>query len=175
MNYCADDIKYLKQILEKVIYWHKKLLPSKVFKKLKGDMLWRGQYGARTAILESLGYPIDYENAKNFSDAVPDILFDIQSEINKHHPEIRPFQFNAVKGHHTWKQKKTREWIAKQGHRSWMMTDGGVSGNKQLSLKLDAFIRYYDFKHSYPLNNLGAQFVRYLKTRQTFCHWIPLP
>ena len=42
-----------------------------------------------------------------------------------------------------------------------------------LSLSLEAFERVFDFKHSYPSDNFGAQMVRFLKLKQNVYGFIP--
>jgi len=184
IGYNISDIVYLKQLFNKMIEAYSKLLNKEDFKKLKSDLLYQGEYSARTAIIESLGYPIDYESTKNFSNAVPSILFDIQSEINGLFPEVHPYQLNKRTWKYVWKQDKTREWVRDYCEKNeiawdydgdelpdgpmWQITDTG-----NISLSMEAFTRYFDFKHSYPSDNFGAQIVRFLKTKQNLNGFMP--
>jgi hypothetical protein len=63
-------------------------------------------------------------------------------------------------------QGAVKEWI-KKNHRIWPMTDGGVRGIPQPSLKLEHWEAEYSFRHDFPRGNFGAQMVRYLKTAQS--------
>jgi len=184
IGYNISDIVYLKQLFNKMIEAYSKLLTKEDFKKLKCDLLYQGEYSARTAIIESLGYPIDNEATKNFSDAVPSILFDIQSEINELFPEVHPYQLNTRTWKYVWKQDRTKAWVRTfcedQGitwdYKSddipegplWQLTD-----TDNISLSMEAFTRYFDFKHSYPSDNFGAQIVRFLKTKQNLNGFMP--
>lgn len=172
LDYNESDIDYLELLLAEMIKHYKKLLPSHELKHLKKEMLLRGEYAARTALMESIGYPIDYEATKNFSSSVPSILFECQKHINELFPEIKPFR--REKYRFAWDQKVTRNWIESTPHaKKWMKTDGGKKGIKQFSLKLDAFRKFYDYRHDYPDDCLGAQFVRYLNLKQNLNGFLP--
>lgn len=126
------------------------------------EAMARGRYAAHTAIMESRGYPIDYEKTMNFSKQVGNILFDIQREINGYFPEIKPFRWNKKEGKYSWNQKATKDWISRvHSGDDWMKTEG-----KDLSLSLDAFSKFYNYQHDYPTNVFGAQMLRFLKTKQ---------
>lgn len=173
LRYCLHDAKFLPQIWEKLQEEFISLIrPSKenIERELRQyveEAKVRGRYSAHTAIMESRGYPIDVEETRNFSKQVGNILYETQHEINELFPDIRPFRWKKSEGRYTWNQVATREWI-KENHDTerWMMTDGGKKKNPQLSLSLEAFERFYDYKHDYPLDNFGAQMVRYLKLKQ---------
>lgn len=184
LEYNVSDIKYLKQLFDKMVEAYAKLLTKEDFKKLKKDMLYRGEYAARTAIIESLGYPIDNESTKNFSDAVPSILFDIQSEINELFPEVHPYKLNKRTWKYVWKQDRTKEWVKSYcedqsiswDYKSDDLPEGPIwqlTDTDNISLSMEAFTRYFDFKHSYPSGNFGAQIVRFLKTKQNLNGFMP--
>jgi hypothetical protein len=174
MEYCASDVEYLPQLYKRMLGEYKSLLKNDYnCSELLKEQLLRGDYAARTAKMVALGYPINYEATKAFSASVPDILFTVQNEINEAHPDVHPFELDRKK-FFVWKQKKTRDWVAAQGHRSWTKTKPSAKYPKgQLSLSLDAFKRYYDFKHSYPLDNFGAQMVRFLTLKQNLNGFLP--
>jgi hypothetical protein len=64
--------------------------------------------------------------------------------------------------------KAVKAWIASQKLPNWELTP-----TKDLSLSLDAWTKYYDYKHDYPRNNFGAQMVRYLKLKQSLNGFMP--
>lgn len=168
--YNESDIKYLPLLTDKIFEEYKRLLGNLPPTLIK-EMLLRGEYAARTAVMESIGYPISYRETKAFSDSVSDILWEIQNEINQLFPDIHPFEKDMKKGNRrnfVWKQKKTREWVEKQKHKGWLLTD-----KKQLSLSLEAFKEFYDFRHNFPDNNFGAQMVRYLTLKQNLNGFSP--
>lgn len=124
---------------------------------------WRGRYAAHTAIMESIGYPIDYDKTRNFSKQLQSILSYCQRDINSQFPDNPPFKWKKKEAKFSWDQKKTREWLKSNVDISnWMETDKGA-----LSLSLEAFERVFQFKHDYPRGNFGAQMVRYLKLKQS--------
>jgi hypothetical protein len=174
--YGLEDIKDLIPMLKRMeeIYFERDDELTK--EQLLQEMLLRGRYSAHTAIMESKGYPIDLEKTRNFSKHVASILYDCQREINELFPEIKPFKWNKLDQRFSWDQTKTREWIKTTPYASgWELTDGGKSGNKLLSLSLEAFEKFYSFRHDYPTDNLGAQFVRYLKLKQNLYGFVPNP
>lgn len=175
--YCESDLKHLKPMLTKIVGIYKKKLKPSDYKNILKHMLWRGEYAARTAKIEQLGYPIDYTATKNFSDAVPSILRDIQEEINDLFPDIMPFKFNKrttkskVGNTFSWRQKETKEWIKTLDPdivSGWLRTDKDA-----LSLSLEAFTRFFPYRHDFPKHCLGAQMVRYLKMKQQLNGFMP--
>lgn len=163
MAYCMEDVVFLPKIWERLKEEFSRLELDTDMPRYIREAIVRGRYSAHTAIMETTGYPIDVEKTRNFSKKVGNILFDLQREINGLGLEIKPFKWNKKNSKYTWDQKKTREWIAANHDvKKWMKTEGG-----DLSLALDAFERHYSFKHDYPKNNLGAQFVRFLKLKQS--------
>jgi hypothetical protein len=168
LEYCESDVVYLPQLFSSIYKAMSKMLSNRHRKKLPEHMYERGDYAARSAIMESIGYPIDYEATRNFSDSTGSILWQIQQEINEVFPEISAFLPNKTGTRFVQKMKNIRAWVADQGHSNWMLTEKG-----ELSLSLEAFQRYYDFKHSYPKNNFGAQMVRLLKTKQSLNGFMP--
>jgi hypothetical protein len=173
LEYNESDILYLADMLEACFdHYHKLLKDSdegkKYYKSLASDVLRRGEYAARTAKMESIGYPINVEATKNFSDSVNSILWQAQDEINTLFPRIKPFRKNKNRSY-SWDQKATRAWISKgEFGSSWMRTKSGL-----VSLKLDAFKEFFDTSHSYPTNCFGSQMVRYLTLRQQLNGFIP--
>lgn len=172
MAYCTEDVKDLKPMFIKMKEKYKELdYKIEGEETLISEMKLRGRFSALTAIMESKGYPIDIKKTKNFSKHVGNILFDCQREINNLFPEIKPFRWNKKNQKYTWDQNATRDWIEKNHDvNCWMKTDTG-----NISLALEAFTRFYDFKHDYPTDNFGAQMVRYLKLKQTLYGFVPSP
>lgn len=170
LKYNASDIAYLPRLLDAMVKEYKFLLGDRFNPyELKSEMFLRGDYAARTAIMESLGYPIDYTATRNFSDSVSSILRECQDEINSLFPEIHPFKRKRDRGLR-WDQSATRRWLIENRYiqRGWTKTDTGLP-----SLSLDAFKEFFNFRHDYPSDNFGAQMVRYLGLRQHLNGFIP--
>lgn len=170
LDYNEDDVINLPKMLSVVIKLYQSRYPKKLHKNIGQWMLNRGEFAARTAVMERDGYAINYEYTKNFSDNVVNILGDIQGEINDLFPDITPFKYKPKTGLYSWDQKATRAWISELDETiesNWVITDPSDRfPDGQYSLSVDSFTKFYDFRHNYPEESLGAQFVRYLKTKQ---------
>jgi hypothetical protein len=183
MDYCMEDVEYLPTLHREMVLLYKKRLGRDYDSKdLLGEMCKRGRYAALTGIRESRGYPIDYDKAKNFSDQVPSIIDDCQRDINRQFPDIVPFKYIRRENRFGWNQKATRRWLMANGFslENWILTDSGIKRQREakaakkkfdetdyLSLSLDAWKKHFDYTHSYPEGNFGAQMVRYLKLKQS--------
>jgi len=179
LGYNDDDVHFLRTIWTRTKEEFKKLAPEDSMQEYFSQAVLRGRYSAHTAIMEATGYPIDVEATRNFSEQIPHILMECQRDINSQFerapavakvqhritglkPEL-PFKWNKRPNRFSWNQKYAREWIkANADTERWMKTDGG-----QLSLSLEAWERFFPFKHDYPRDNFGAQMVRFLKLKQS--------
>ena len=163
LDYNMEDVVFLPKIWKRVKQEFRKLAPDVELAEYISEAKVRGRYSAHTAIMESTGYPIDVQATRNFSKQIPFILMECQRDINNQFPEITPFKWNKKTSNFSWNQKVTREWISdNHDTKKWMQTDGG-----NISLALEAFERFYQFKHDYPEGNFGAQMVRFLKLKQS--------
>lgn len=163
LAYNLEDVVFLPEIWKRIKQEFRKLAPDDSMEDYFREAINRGRYSAHTAIMETTGYPIDVEATRNFSRQIPHILMECQRDINDQFPEIKPFKWNKRSSNFSWNQIVTRNWIEEHHDvERWMKTDSG-----KLSLALDAFERFYPFKHDYPRGNFGAQMVRYLKLKQS--------
>ena len=65
LKYNESDLIYLAPILKKMIVeLYKPNLDDKDYKKLPVEIRMRGEYAARTAMMESIGYPIDVKRTR---------------------------------------------------------------------------------------------------------------
>lgn len=157
MDYCDSDVDHLEALHDAILRAYEEELDEEHFKEqVEKWMLLRGDYAARTAAMEAIGYPIDYAATKGFSDSVPVILFKLQREINDLFPNIKPFKIDWSKGKATWNQKATREWIAAKGFK-WRKTEKG-----DYSLSFDSFADHFHARHDFPKDCFGSQIKRYL-------------
>lgn len=171
VNYNAEDVLFLPRIRKEIEkHVRNKLEPSSRGKKGGVDMAeyrkearLRGRYAAHTAWMETRGYALNVEATKNFSKQVGSIIYDTQKEINELFPDVHPFKWNRLDSRYSWDQIKTKKWIEKNHDvEKWQKTDG-----KHISLALDAWEKFYQFKHDYPKDSFGAQMVRFLKLKQS--------
>lgn len=162
LDYGVDDVQDLPKMLAEMIKQFQSLDPDFNLETYMGEAEARGRYSAHTAWMEARGYPIDFDKTKNFSNQVGNIVFDMQREINELFPDIKPFSFDKKLGRYKMNQTNIRAWIAKNhGEKDWVKTDSGLR-----SLSLEAFTRFFDYKHHYPRDVFGAQMVRFLKLKQ---------
>jgi len=177
LEYCASDVTHLKALFAAMIKKYQTKFPKEYLDsgKLHEHMLLRGQYAARTSIMVDLGYPLDVDSTRNFSDSVSRMLHECMSDINDQFPDIVPFRWDIKKSLFIMNTKPIRQWIAQQPMAdTWDLTDGGATGKKkELSLSVDVWTKFFDFKHNYPRGNFGAQMVRYFKLKQSLNGFMP--
>ncbi len=179
LDYNMEDVVFLPKIWKREKEEFRKLAPDDDMQEYFSAAIVRGRYSAHTAIMEATGYPIDVQATKNFSKQIPFILMECQRDINDQFerapvvakvvervtglkPDV-PFKWNARPARFSWNQKYARDWItANADAAKWMKTDTG-----KLSLALEAWERFFPFKHDYPRDNFGAQMVRFLKLKQS--------
>ncbi len=175
-DYCTEDVKFLPELYEKIYVEYENLLGRRNLdpELLLKEQLLRGKYSSLTAKMESRGYPIDYEKTKNFSSSVGPLLEECQREINSLFPDIKPFKYKRVDRRFSMDTKAIKKWLTENvDTKLWMKTSGGKKKIKDLSLSLDAWTHVFDFKHSYPKDNFGAQMVRYFKLKQNMNGFVP--
>ena len=162
LEYCESDIEFLAPLKNKIVDELQHLLRKdpKQLETLREEILFRGKYNALTAIRESRGYYFDYESTKSLSGSIPKIVYDIQREINGLFPDIEPFSFLKKENRFKKNTKNIKKWISEQRCAAdWLRTDSG-----DYSLAMEAWTQHFNFRHTYPKDNFGAQYVRYLKT-----------
>lgn len=163
LAYGEDDVRDLPGIRRELEKEFSRLRPGYDMKQYRREARERGRYAAHTAWMETNGYPISVKKTRNFSSQIPNIMYELQRDINSQFPEIKPFKWVHRTQKFSWNQKATREWIkANEDVDAWMKTE-----KKQISLSLEAFERFYSYKHDYPRGNFGAQMVRFLKLKQS--------
>lgn len=172
LTYNALDVEFLPTIWQAIKMEYGSLVHKDDldWEEYFVDALWRGRYSAHTAIMESVGYPINYKATRNFSRQIPAIISELQRDINEQFKGIvQPFKWNAKPARYSWDQKSTKEWLEDNGYNdsNWMMTEGGNKKIPALSLSLDAWQRHFQYAHDYPRGNFGAQMVRFLKMKQS--------
>lgn len=169
MDYCMEDVESLPDMWNEMVVHYMKNDEKLSLDQLVAEAKVRGRFAAHTAWMETKGYPVDIPKTKNFSKQVGNILYDCQRQINEYFPDVKPFKWNRPEQKMSWNQVATREWIkANHSDKKWMKTDGG-----DLSLALEAFEKFFDYKHSYPTDSFGAQMVRYLKLKQSLYGFVP--
>lgn len=181
MTYCASDVEHLEPMFKVMIGEYKRLLGTHFsMPQLVADMKVRSEYAVRSAMMERLGYPINVEHTKNFSDQVGNIIWNCQYDINSQFEEDyfvpsvkkRPFDLSFKQAP---VRSGIREFCRTSGFKlsKWTLTDGGKSGNKDLSLSLKSFQKPISYTHTYPRGNFIAQMQRYLKLKQGLNGFVP--
>ena len=94
LNYNESDIDLLPELQDKFLDIYLKDFPRRHLGRILDEALGRGEFSARTAIMEREGYPINVEWARNFYSHSQKILNDIIEEINTLFPHISPFEYD---------------------------------------------------------------------------------
>lgn len=162
MEYCDSDVKHLPSLFKAIYENLRKFIPKSNHSTLTDEILLRGEYSARTAIMVRHGIPINMEWANNLTGNIPSALIDCIQDINSQFPDIKPFNFDKKNSKYTLNTKSLKAWIKSQNIKSWMLTEG-----KDISLCLEAWEDHFYFRHDFPRFNFGAQMVRYLKLKQS--------
>lgn len=162
MDYCASDVKHLPKLLDSIMGHYIKLMNPKEKAKLKDEILLRGEYSARTAVMVRHGTPINMVWARNLADNVPIALTECIQDINSQFTAIKPFKFEKKSSKYVMDTKVLRDWIKAQKFPNWQLTE-----TRQVSLALEAWEDHFNFRHEFPRGNLGAQMVRFFKLRQS--------
>lgn len=161
MDYCESDVKHLPLLFKKIKEALERFIPKSNQKTLPSEILLRGDYSARTAIMTRIGLPINMEWANNLAANVPIVLTECIQDINSQF-DIKPFKFDKKTSKYVMDTKVLRAWIEGQKFSKWLKTD-----KLQYSLALEAWEDHFNFRHDFPRGNLGAQMVRYLKMKQS--------
>jgi hypothetical protein len=166
-DYCTSDIKHLPKMLDAITAELQRLLPSKQYQYLVEELLLRGQYAALTAHRTTNGYPINYEWTCNFADHVDDIIGEVAQEINEHHPKVKAF--THIKEKKYWKKndKLIREWVAQYCFENRISNWKKSKKTGEFSLETKQWEKFFHFSHDYPLDNFGAQMVRYYRLKKS--------
>lgn len=174
LHYNLEDVVFLPTIWRSTQQEFVKLDGVVSLETYKREAIVRGRYSALTAKMETRGYPINVDQTRNFSRQIPHILMECQRDINDQFAKDPaftgdpPFKWKKPTSNFSWNQKPTRRWIEENCDVSkWMKTDGGKKKQPQLSLSLEAWEKQFQFKHTYPRGNFGAQMVRFLKLKQS--------
>lgn len=164
LSYGESDIHELKDILIAMMREYKHLLRGEYdSEELIKEMLWRGESVARAAVISATGYPVNREKVINFKNNIPTLIKDCQEDINSQFPERPPFKWNKKENRYSVDTKAVKEYINESNYSAiWDKTAKG-----DMSLSLDAFERHYHYRHDFPRDNFGAQFLRWLKLNQS--------
>ncbi len=195
IEYCTSDIVHLvpawKVIKEEYKeYFRKAWKYTKTEMKAMGlsyeenepndikpeEVYLRGEAAARTAMMMALGYPVNVAKVKAFAGSVKTLLKDLCEDINSQFPDdIKFFKWNNREQRYSMYQKPLKQWIADSPYaEKWLMTKPSKTKPEgDFSLSLDAWEKHFSFRHDYPRENVGAQMLRYLKTRQSLNGFLP--
>lgn len=161
--YNTSDIKYLQVLVTKIF----NILRRKGGETVEGwlaDAYTRGDYAIRTAKMLRLGYPVNMEKVKRFTDNVEGILNEAIEDCLEHSAEVESFRINKKEGRYSAHQGNISKWIEEQNIPTWRRTK-----TKQLSLSKDAFRDWY----SSDSPGFAGAFCRYLKTKQSLNGFAP--
>lgn len=169
LDYCMTDVDVLSPLRTAIGQAYMKHKAHRRGDITLADMALRGKTGARTALMTRIGYPVAPKKVRNFSNSVGKILEDICSDINAQFPDTKLFEWNKSRGAYSMKRQPQYDFIESSPYKDkWMKTNAD-----QYSLSLDAWAKFYSFRHDYPQGNFPAQILRYLKTKQNLNGFMP--
>ena len=166
LNYCISDIDYLPDAFRAMVEIYKKRLNKSNLMLLKDEIFKRGEYAARTAKMENIGYPVNIEATRNFSKSVQDILNEVAEDINEQFPDIMPFERNRANRRYVFKQDKAKREIDKYCRQNNITNWPRSEKTGEYSLAVDAYAKFFQYRHDFPRGNYFAQVLRYKKTEQ---------
>jgi len=167
-DYCTSDTKYLMTMWEIIKTEYLEFFKRKPSCVMYEHVYFRAETMARTAVMTSLGYPVDVEKMKNFSKNVPKLLKELCEDINSQF-EYDLFSWNNREQRYSKQTKVMKSLILESEYKdNWIMTDSG-----QYSLKLEAFEKHFNARHSFKRECPFSQYLRYLKTQRSLNGFIP--
>jgi hypothetical protein len=162
MDYCLSDTIHLPKLLKGINQQYNKFIPPEHRKTLLSEILWRGEYAVRTSMMVRHGYPVSVEWLRNLTDNIPILMHDCMEDINSQFPDTQPFKWDKKDLKYKMDTKAVRSWISKCPHSNkWELTP-----TKMYSLSADAWKKFYNYSHDYPVGNFGAQMLRYFNLSQ---------
>ena len=195
MDYCTSDIEYLvpswKVIRDEYkeyfcrAYKHTKeymelmdlpFTEENSYAPTDKEVLYRGDAAARTALMMATGYPVNVAKTKKFASSVKALLKELCEDINSQFEDGQKFfRWNSSEQRYSMFQKPLKEWIENSKYADkWLRTKPSkTKPDGDWSLSLDAWEKHFSFRHEYPRGNVGAQILRYLKTRQSLNGFLP--
>lgn len=166
-DYCTSDVKYLYDAWLAIKKAYRKNLDPKYMVTFD-EVLYRGESAARTALMMSTGYPINYEKTKNLANSIPEINKEMCEEINSQFDKPL-FKWNNKEQRYSKQIKQWKKVISESEYASkWTKTAKG-----DFSCSLDAFEKHFSYRHDFPEGNFFAQIMRYLKTQRSFNGFLP--
>jgi hypothetical protein len=164
LDYCQSDIEDLQKIYEKMWEHFRVLIPYHYRVNLFQEQLLRGNTSARAAVMSAKGYPVNREKVTNFTRNIPKIIEDTQLDINEQFPEMDLFRKLTKKATTlSLNTKAVKAWIEDSDYADkWLKTP-----TKDYSLSLEAFEKFFNWRHDFPRQNFPAQFLRWLKLNQS--------
>jgi len=169
LSYCAGDVKDLPAIYTAIIKAYKSSTAKRAI--YVSEIAYRGKTAARTAMIQQIGYPVHPEKVTKFSRSVNNILSEIAVDVNRQFPLEKVFVFKKKENRYSMTRAPQKNWIQTCEHAdNWMRTTKG-----ELSLSLDAYSKFYSYRHDFPERVFPAQMLRYLKTKQALNGFIKSP
>ena len=162
-DYCLSDVKYLPELFIKTMAAFSTLgIPRHRF---KGQTLSRGRFAALNAIMVRVGYPIDYQATKNFSESVPEILESLKKDINS--ITYRTLGFPMFDESGKMDKKGLQNYIYFR-FRDWPTEP--KTGKP--SLKEEHVSKFSGARHTYSDDPIDQLF-RFIKTRKSLNGFLP--
>lgn len=198
LEYCESDVTPMPALFEAMKKTYVYLMKSlEQRESLHSEMLWRGEYAARTALLEMHGYPVKGDWIRNLVKNAPGVLKECQEDIMTQDLPVELFRWKrqTVKGpdgksirkmvngkekcvHEqviAFNQKLVKEYFTRYVKEkglwgAWKKTDKG-----HLSLDKEMLEKYFNppQKYAYERDNIGQQLLRFKKLKTSLSGFLP--
>ena len=163
LDYCDDDVRHLPDLYD-VIYNHTRHILGEASTVSPLDSLLSfGEYGARTALMQRFGYPIDKIEMDNLVSNTSELIRNLQKEINTLFPNNPLFKTNPSTLAMSESKAVLFEAIANSPFAKKWPT-GGKKGD--YSLKLDNFSKFIPERHNHDKTCILSQAKRYKQYKQ---------
>ena len=184
LEYGESDVEPLQHILKEVIKFHSNNKLNRGRDILK-DMFLRGRNSMNASVIEYFGYPAEVQRIKNFMGNIPEMMKELQEDINSQFDwpifrwkkPVKHRDGTVTPGTYVQNQKGWKEFIFNNSAfvDQWMLTDKGYEAKKKdfkykvkadhLSLSFDAFAQYKSGNQED--GNFFDQCYRYLKFKRS--------
>lgn len=168
IRYCEEDVIHLKDIKE-AIFKEFQMMYATFFPKhmdFKTTVFLRGEFAARSALIERIGHPINLEATKRFTENIPAILKEMCEDIQSQF-DWDIFKWDKKDEKYKTCQKNIRLWVDEYCRKHDITTWPRTDKTDQPKIGLKEVSKFFSFSHEYPRNNFPAQLIRYLKLNQS--------
>ena len=164
LDYGDSDIDNLVLIYRAHMVEYKRLLKRGWNpRQMVNEQIHRGENMIRTAMMEKIGYPINFNAVKNFALHTDDILGEIAKDCNDQFLDIMPFSWDDSLNRYKVDTKAIKNWIASSEYaKGWPKS----KKTSEYTLAREEWEKRFGDGHVFHEGNFGSQMYRYFYTKQ---------